>query len=89
MTATAGRSPSPAQLKGLARRGAATARRLDEAERQLPRPVRQARHFLADVEAALAGSSDEDYPVLLAVTCARDVLEALEALEALRALLNR
>jgi hypothetical protein len=85
VTATAGRSPSPAQLKGLARRGAAIALRLEEAERQLRRPVRQARNFLADVEAALAGSSDEDYPVLLVVTGARDVLEGLEAL---RALLN-
>lgn len=83
MTATGGGSPSPAQLKGLARRGAATAQRLDEAERHLRRPVRQARRFLADVEAALAGATDDDYPVLLVVTCARDVLEALEALRAL------
>lgn len=85
MSAPAGAAPSSAELARLARRGRAAARRLDEAERQLRGPVRKARRFLTDVEAAVVTADDGDYPVLLVVTGARDVLEALEAL---RALLN-
>ena len=83
MTATAAKGPSPAEVTRLARRATLNARRLQEAERRLLRPVRQARRYLTDVETALAGVSDEEYPVLLVVCGAREVLDALEALRAL------
>lgn len=83
MTATAQQGPSPAELARLALRATTNARRLHDARSQLLRPVRQARLYLNDVETALAGVSDEEYPVLLVVCGAREVLEALEALRAL------